>query len=455
MKAKLRLSASLLLVLFLLAVNPFWVDAASVITLERALEMARSQGEAMLQLDLGSEQASLSLDMMRREFGLGAVGVSDSKTLKKNMQAMESLIDERVTAIRLLEENIAGWEEQKASLDSDEAQEDSPSSGELDILIREAEREKTDYQLELDEIRFAYSKVVQRYYPMKAQEDLADANPNMQSIQSAVDATSDAQLIQPRVISYNVERLYLSLQELGAQQNHLKDTVSNLQKMVRREKIMLDLGMTTALSLATTEEAVYQTEEGVKNLQNTGEELSASFRRLLGLPLDFSFTLYPAEMTADLIDVAGITPPDLTQSILYKRAQANVQEKMENLEDTSKSDLRKYRLAELEVEEEELNMETTLKDLQTNYTNSLNALLLAQKTLENTRIGLENARETLDQAELKYRVGSIAGAELEQIELAYDKAVLDYQNASDQHYLAYQAYRLAREGISANESKEM
>jgi len=450
---KAKLSAGLLLVLFFLAVNPLSVNAASVITLERALELARSQGEAMQQLYLGSEQASLSLDMMRREFGLGAVGVSDSKTLKKNMQAMESLIDERVTAIRLLEENIAGWEEQKASLDSAEPQEDSPSSGELDILIREAEREKTDYQLELDEIRFAYSKVVQRYYPMKAQEDLVD--PQLQPIQSKVDAASDAQLIQPRVISYNVEHLYLLLQELTAQQNHMEKKLSNLQQMVRREQIMLDLGMSTALSLATTEEAVYQAEEGVKNLQNREETMSASFLRLLGLPLDFSFTLYPAEMTADLIDGTEITPPDLTQSILYRRALSNVQEKMENLEDTSKSDLRKYRLAELEVEEAELNMETTLKDLQTNYTNSLNALLLAQKTLENTRLGLENARETLAQAELKYRVGSIAGVELEQTELAYDEAALQYQNASDQHYLAYQAYRLAREGISVNESKEM
>ena len=79
--------------------------------------LAREQGRDLQLLDLSKSQAELGLSIVEGEFGLS----SDygSKAMKKDMEALESHIDERLKAIKILKENIEEWEKEKEDAAAD------------------------------------------------------------------------------------------------------------------------------------------------------------------------------------------------------------------------------------------------------------------------------------------------------------------------------------------------
>lgn len=446
MPRKWKKCISLFVALGILLLLPGMAGAEPVkLTLEQARELALTQGTASLLLELGQEQAEKSLNMVRRQFGLGAVGVSDSRTQKEQIDELEAVIDEKLEKIKLLEEEIDGWKEEQAGLE-----EGSQEAAGLQRKIDGANAKIAEHRQVIDDLRPALAHMIPRYYQTKSLEDMAKSS--LDPVVSSVDAVTDALQTQPKVIDYNVENLFLSLLAMDRQEEHLKKTLAFLQKMHERELVLFKLGMSTSLKVDEAGASVQGGEEGLKSLRAGKDNLKRIFLNLLGLPVDFAFTLQPVELSTSTIDLDKMTAPDLTRSVRYQRAESNLRKKIEELEDTSKSDSNKYRLAELAVTEAEINLQDALKGLQVNYESRRDCLSLAQKALENARLALENAQKSKKQAELKYKVGFISGVEMEQQELAVEEAELKYRSALNDLYLATRAYILAREGIELQEA---
>lgn len=444
MTVKRKIVVFLLIFLWLVLLLPGAAGAAAatpaMLTLEQARDLALTQGTAYLLLQLGQEQAAEMLNMTRRQFGLGAVGIADARTQKQQIDELQSLIDDKLEQISLLEEDIAAWKAGQAEL-----QKDGEEYTALQQQINRAYAELAEHRQVVDNVRPAFVYMIPRYYQTKSLEDMA--RPQLDPAVASADAVADALLTQPRVIAYNVENLYLSLLALQKQESYLEQTLAMLQKMERREAILMELGMSTSLRLAAAGAKVQGGEEALKSLRAGGQNLSRSFLSLLGLPLDFDFALQPVEPAAAAMDWDKAVAPDLTRSVRYLRAQSNLQKKVEDLEDTPRGDNSSYRLAELAVKEAEINLEHTLKALKSNYESRREQLLPAQKSLQNAGAARDNAHLILKQAELKYKLGTIARVELEQQELALLEAELRYRTAQNDHYLAHRAYLLAREGI--------
>ncbi|HHU76398.1 MAG TPA: TolC family protein [Firmicutes bacterium] len=410
------------------------------ISLEQARELALTQGTGYLFLELGQEKAGKMLDVIRKEFRLGAVGVSDSRTLKKRIDEIEAIVDDRSEKIKFLNEEIGRWTEVQ-----DELEEGDQGRDELQKKIDAANEEIGKHQQVIDDLRPAFSIMIPHYYQIKEIEDMA--KPQLDPVVANVNALSDALKTQPKVINYNVEKIYLSLLTMSEQENHLEKKLSFLQKMHQREQRMLAVGMETVLKFSESEIAVEKGKEGLRSLRAAKDSLERSFLSLLGFPVDFAFTLQPVEPSIPAIDLDKLGEPDLMKSVTYLRAKSDLGKEREDFEDTSKDDKTKYRLAELSVMEAEVNLQDTIEQLKANYENRRDALFVAEKALKNAKLALVNARESLKQAEIKYKVGFISGVEMEQKVLAMEEAGLNCQLATNDLYLAANAYILAREGI--------
>lgn len=413
---------------------------APVITLERAKEMARSQGVDLKLLELGQQQAQVSLDLTRREYGLGAVGIYDSETLKREIDSLEAHIEERRAAIRLLEESIEEWKKEKEQLKPAD-----PEYAALEEKIDRAYRDIADYQSEIDEIAPVRGQLVPRYYQLKAQEE--QVKPLLEPAEDALKATSDALELQPKILDYQVENIYLSLLSLGRQREYQAMVLENLEKMLAREKFKLEIGLSTSLLLSQVEAKLRQVEEAIFNLEVRENSLKRAFNRLVGLPPDFVFQLAPVDLILIPYRAYEGFPPDLTGSVNYRRALSNLEKRKRDLEDTSEFDTRKYELAELKVKEAELELEKTLQELKANYLDKADKYKLAEEEMENAKVNLEDASQFFAKMELKHELGAISRAELEQQELSLAEAELNCWLAKQQLHLSRQAYLLAREGI--------
>ncbi|MEW5919798.1 MAG: TolC family protein [Bacillota bacterium] len=415
------------------------VEAAPVITLEKAKTMAREQGSQMKTVELTYSQAETSLAQVRSQYGLGSYYTTED--LKKDMDQLEAVIDERVNAIKLLEESIAAWKEEIAGLETGD-----PAAGELQKNIDQAYRDMAEYSRQVDELRPAYANMVPRYYEQKARED--QAKPQLRSAEAGLESAGDALITQPRIIDYNVEQTYLSLLAAAGQRVHQELVVQNLEKMLQREQKLLALGRSTPLSLAQAEERLRQGQETSLTLKNREESLQRTFRRQLGLPDAFAFNLAEVNLTVPGENSAiDEKMPDLTSTLTYRRYLDTLENKRKDLEDTSKSDRNNYRSAELAVEEAELNLQQTLTSLTNNYLARAEALHLAAEALRNAEFSLQNSGAALKKARQQYKLGMIALLELEQQEISFREAELKLFTARQNYHLAREAYHLAREGI--------
>lgn len=414
-------------------------QAAPVVTLEKAKSMAREQGSQLKMVEISFSQAETSLAQVRSQHGLGSYYTVDD--LKKDMDQLEAIIDERVNAIKLLEESIAGWKEEITDLDQGD-----PAASELQKNIDHAYRDMAEYKRQVDELRPAYASMVPRYHEQKARED--QARPQLRSAEAGLESAQDALITQPQVIDYNVEQTYLSLLALAGQRIQQEMVVQNLDKMLQREQKLLELGRSTPFSMAQAEERLSQGQETSLTLKNREESLQRTFRSLLGLPDAFKFNLAEVNLTVPgeklVIDEEM---PDLTSSLTYRRAQEALEKKKKDLDDTSTNDRNNFRSAELAVEEAELSLKNTLTSLTGNYMARAEALELAAEALRNAEFSMQNVANELKKARLQYKLGMIASLDLEQQELSFREAELKTFTARQDYRLSLLAYHLACEGI--------
>ena len=416
------------------------VEATPVITLEKAKIMAREQGTQMKTAELSYSQAEISLAQVRSNNNLGSYYTVDD--MKKDMDQLEVLIDERVNAVRLLGESIAVWKEEIAGLEAED-----PAVGELQNNIDQAYRDISEYNRQLDELRPAYASMVPRYYEEKSKED--QAKPQLRSAETSLESAQDALITQPRIIDYNVELTYLSLLLVSEQRLQQQLVMQNLEKMLQREQKLLELGRSTPLSLAQAEEKLRQGQENSLMLKQREESLHRTFRSKLGLPDVFHYELAQVDLTIDVeMSPVDHKMPDLTSTLAYRRSLETLGQKRKDLDDTSQSNRNSYRAAVLAVEEAEMNLEQTFTTLTDNYLARAEALGLAAETLRNAEFSLQNSGSGLEKVKLQYRLGMVALLDLEQQEISFREAELKLFTARQDYHLARLAYLLAREGIN-------
>lgn len=422
------------------------VEAAPLITLERAKTMALEQGTQLQTTRLAHSQAELSLDQLRSRHDLSPYFTPDQ--LKEEVDQLGALMDERLKAIGLLEENIAAWEKELAALAAG-----NPAAGELQRKIDQASRDIDKYNRQLDELRQPYASMSVRYHEQKALED--QVRSQLRPAQSALASAQVALAIQPRVIEYGVEQSYLSLLALTKQRDHQALAVQNLERMLQMEQKLLELGRSSALRVDQAEERLRQGRQSALSLKQQQESLQRTFRRQLGLPAEFAFSL--AEVTLNMPEEhaaveqmaqTGQNAPDLTATLTYRRNLEELEQRRRDLADAPKSDRHRYRAAELAVTEAELNLQNSLSALTQNYLARAEALVLAAESLRNSELGRQNSSRTLAKARLQYRLGLISLLELEQQEIASGEAELRLNSARQQYHMALRAYMLAREGIN-------
>ena len=411
------------------------VDARTIISLDRFQTLAREQGRDLRFLDLSRSQAELALSIIKGKFGLSSD--YDSKTMKQDMDALESYIDERLQAIKILKENIKKWEKEKEDPAAD--------TTELEKQIGQANDEMTTYQSEVDEIRPAYVNLVLRYHNTKSLEDMAE--PELKPYEKALDQLTDAQNIQPKLMDYNVERLYLTLLVCNRQEEMLESVLRLARRSLEIEELKLNLGMSTPLQVNAVKENVQQREIALQKVKNEIEEYSRNLLYLAGLPFDFKFQTVPVNFPREYQIAVDEAMPDFTTCVVYRSAYDDLQDAIEELEDTSEFDRKEYQLAKIKVEEAELELQKTLDGLEKNYLSSKERFHLAGSAVKNAALSLEQAQGYLRTATLQHELGIITSLDLDKATLACLQAEHDYFSALIQEELAYQAYLLAKEGI--------
>ncbi len=418
------------------------------LTLEQAKELAREAGPTLRRVEIELGLAESAVAMARRSAGIGSY--YDSRALKRDMDELEKHIDGKLEAIAGLEQQLGVWRKEKEELEREGAKEPGAVSR-LEAAMEKAHREKAELEEGLLALRRAYAQMVPRYYQMKAAEEAV--RPTLDPLELARDAARDQASVQPELLDYQVESLYLSLFSLQGREAYQALLLENQRRMLRREQLLLELGLSTALRLAQAEAAVKQVAEAGERLRAEKERLKRDFALLLGLPLEDAFELAPVPEAYLAVEerrereLWEAPAPDLRQSLSYRRALEVLQRRQKDLEETSRSETQKYRQAVLNVEKAQLDLALTLDSLQAAYRGARERLAVTGLERQNSSLLLQHAAESLTAAELKYKLGTISLVELERQELAYKEAALNHQAALQGHYLAYRAYLLAREGI--------
>lgn len=409
--------------------------AQPMLTLEQFQSMAREQGRDLKLLDLSKTQAELALDIIKSQYGISSY--YDSKKMKEDMGQLESFIDERLQAIKLLKENIARWEEGKEDPEADHE--------ELERLIAQAEQDIATYQSELDEVRPAYSKLVLRHLEAKSREDLAE--PQLKPYKDAVEQLEDALVQQPKLSDYQVEALYLGLLTRGRQEKLQKEVLELSRRALEIEETKQRLGIATPLQVNAAREKLFQGEEALEKIKTEIEKNKRELLYLAGLPLDFKFQPAAVSLEKNIPLPVSDAAPDFTKSLAYRRARKKLQDALEDLEDTSSFDRDEYSLAQAKVEEAEVELEKTLEEMQKNWLFRQESLPLAANAVDSAAYALEQAESRLKVAETQFSLGMLTPLELKGAELELKGAELDYYSALVQRELALKAYLLALEGI--------
>ncbi|MDO9534824.1 MAG: TolC family protein [Bacillota bacterium] len=410
-------------------------DAGAVISLEQAKSLVSEQSKDLRLLDLSRSQAELALAITKSKFGIGSY--YDSSDMKKDIDHLEALIEERQNAIRVLESSIEQWKEQKEDPEADAA--------ELERQISEAYQEIADYRDMIDTLRPAHVSLVLRYHPAKAQEDAV--KPQLEPYEKALDQLSDAQVVQPKLMDYSVEQLYLSLLAFGQQEETLAKAVHLAKRGLEIEELKLRLGMSTVMQVNSAKEQLLQREDALQGLKAEIEEASRNFLYMAGLPSNFKFQLEPVNLDTKYGIESDGTIPDFTNSLSYRRAFNNLHDAEEELEDASEFNRNEYRLAEVNVQEAEIQLQKTLFALEKNFFSRKEKFYSAVSAEETAALSLEQAKSRFKTAALQLELGIIAPLALDQAEFALLQAKFAHYSAQMQKRFAFSAYLLALEGI--------
>jgi len=425
----------ILLVAFTLLLFTGQVGAQTAISLDYAKTLAREWGSDLQLLDLSKSQAGLGLAIARSKTGMGAY--YDSRVMKKDIENLEKQIEGRKETISLLEGNIAQWEEEKKASGAD--------IDELEKQIEQACLDINTYKDEIADIQLSLGKLIPRYHAMKSDEDMV--KPQLKPFEDTLDQLTDALAIQPKLVDYFVEQLYLSLLAFDRQDELLTTALQIAERTLEKEKLQQTLGMSTPLQVQAAEENLLQSKEALQSLKAALEDCSKNFLYLLGLSLDFKFELTSLNLEKEYPDVNEDKRPDFTKSVACRRAYKNLEDAREDLDDTSRFEENEYQLAEVKVEEAELQLQKILEELEINYLSKKEGFQVTESTVEKAALSLEQAKQTYAAVELQHELGMISLLDLEGAKVVGLQAELAHFSALVQRQLAYQACLLAREGI--------
>ncbi len=429
-------------VLFLLVVlaGPFSPGYAAVseISLDEAKRMARQNGPDLTMLQLEYETVKEQLAETRSELG---IGVYDSRAMKEDIQSLEEAVEEWEDRIAEQEVIIAGLEEKKEDL-----AEDDERFKEIKEELEEESLQLRKLQEDLTELRKGRANLLVRYRSTKVFEDRFSNQ--LDPLEKAITSLEDALQVQPQMLDYLVEELYFSQLLLKTRESMLNEVLSYQERLLEIEELKMELGLATPVEIVEAESIIKESKGDILALQAEKESLAHSFQKLLGIPLMTSFELYEEKPSIpDVKRLLALPAPDLKGSVEYRRAWEDLLDAQEELEDTSQRDARKYRLAELEVKEAEMELENILKELEINYENRREALKVAGERYANAENALSLAEHEYALSGAKYVAGVFSGLALEGEKLKVLEKALSYKQAGVNYYLQEQAYGLARRGI--------
>ena len=429
-------------VLFLLVVlaGPFSPGYAAVseISLDEAKRMARQNGPDLTMLQLEYETVKEQLAETRSELG---IGVYDSRAMKEDIQSLEEAVEEWEDRIAEQEVIIAGLEEKKEDL-----AEDDERFKEIKEELEEESLQLRKLQEDLTELRKGRANLLVRYRSTKVFEDRFSNQ--LDPLEKAITSLEDALQVQPQMLDYLVEELYFSQLLLKTRESMLYEVLSYQERLLEIEELKMELGLATPVEIVEAESIIKESKGDILALQAEKESLARSFQKLLGIPLMTSFELYEEKPSIpDVKRLLALPAPDLKGSVEYRRAWEDLLDAQEELEDTSQRDARKYRLAELEVKEAEMELENILKELEINYENRREALKVAGERYANAENALSLAEHEYALSGAKYVAGVFSGLALEGEKLKVLEKALSYKQAGVNYYLQEQAYGLARRGI--------
>lgn len=429
-------------VLFLLVVlaGPFSPGYAAVseISLDEAKRMARQNGPDLTMLQLEYETVKEQLAETRSELG---IGVYDSRAMKEDIQSLEEAVEEWENRIAEQEAIIAGLEEKKEDL-----AEDDERFKEIKEELEEESLQLRKLQEDLTELRKGRANLLVRYRSTKVFEDRFSNQ--LDPLEKAITSLEDALQVQPQMLDYLVEELYFSQLLLKTRESMLNAVLSYQERLLEIEELKKELGLATPVEIVEAERIIKESKGDILALQAEKESLARSFQKLLGIPLMTSFELYEEKPSIpDVKRLLALPAPDLKGSVEYRRAWEDLLDAREELEDTSQRDARKYRLAELEVKEAEMELENILKELEINYENRREALKVAGERYANAENALSLAEHEYALSGAKYVAGVFSRLALEGEKLKVLEKVLSYKQAGVNYYLQEQAYGLARRGI--------
>jgi len=429
-------------VLFLLVVlaGPFSPGYAAVseISLDEAKRMARQNGPDLTMLQLEYETVKEQLAETRSELG---IGVYDSRAMKEDIQSLEEAVEEWEDRIAEQEVIIAGLEEKKEDL-----AEDDERFKEIKEELEEESLQLRKLQEDLTELRKGRANLLVRYRSTKVFEDRFSNQ--LDPLEKAITSLEDALQVQPQMLDYLVEELYFSQLLLKTRESMLNEVLSYQERHLEIEKLKMELGLATPVEIVEAERIIKESKGDILALQAEKESLARSFQKLLGIPLMTSFELYEEKPSIpDVKRLLALPAPDLKGSVEYRRAWEDLLDAQEELQDTSQRDARKYRLAELEVKEAEMELENILKELEINYENRREALKVAGERYANAENALSLAEHEYALSGAKYVAGVFSGLALEGEKLKVLEKALSYKQAGVNYYLQEQSYGLARRGI--------
>lgn len=454
MKLVKQVAVGIIVGLMVLVASPAPGSAEQVISLEEAKSMAREKGTDFERLELNFLLAEATYIATRKDLGLG---IRESREIREDLDGLRAEVEKMTDRITELRDAIRQWEEELQQLEEEtdpeealedlEAETEQEAVEELEAKLEEARKEKADLEDERSEYGRAIALVLQHYYDTKSMED--ELQPQIRPVEQQLERAEDAKVTGPRLLDHQVENIYFGLLSMDARQEILESNLVLLEKTLEHTRLMKELGLRTEADLNKMEERVREIKQGLNNLQAEEEDLKRTFRTFLGLHSERSFQVQSMDLEYLREDdrLPRKQAPDLTRSISYQRALERLDDKKEDLEDTSPRDVEDYRKAELEVEDAQLALEEDLESLEKQYKAKADQLQVAREAVEDKYFVLENARTDYRHEEIRYDLGLIAAAKLDETKLALLEVEMDYQQGKQDLYLARQAYLLARDGI--------
>ncbi|MHB1406513.1 MAG: TolC family protein [Desulfitobacteriaceae bacterium] len=263
------------------------------------------------------------------------------------------------------------------------------------------------------------------------QSQLMSIEAQIQSLNSDDNGVAEVQQsIASDQIVWGAQQLYLTYNDLSAQADNLLHQLKVLQDQLTITKLQVQLGMATATDVKGTESKISDLAYGLHTLNENRNWIKGNLNTMLGQDFDTALTLAANPTVAESEVKALDYDTDLDKAIAWNK---EILLKVKSASDTIPNS----------VAEDIQNMKLKTKlDFDKAY-QGLNDKLQALKN-EQAKLALE--QEKLDQAQLSYNLGLLAGISLEGAKIPYENQKLKVSNAQTEVVKAYQQYQWLLQG---------